>query len=154
MQDMEYKLIYSASTAGFRLYPFFGPGLRFSLGVSVPAFPPLRFLPRPPALGSGVASSSFSPSGIPRPRPVPLPPAILLCPKNSSPSSAHKSRTTWFVESEFVGLVSSAAFPLASCFSRFASSSSLSSRDTISLGFVTSVSDLLPTTISWTYSMR
>ena len=49
---MEYILIYSASTTGLRMYPFFGPGLRFSLGVSVPAFPPLRFLPR-------VASSSL-----------------------------------------------------------------------------------------------
>ena len=122
-----------------RFLPGFGPGLR-PLRAPVPS--PRPFL-RPG--GAGVLSSSSSCMLAP-------PPPAPECPKNSSPSSAHKSRTTWFVESEFVGLVSSAAFPLASCFSRFASSSSLSSRDTISLGFVTSVSDLLPTTISWTYS--
>jgi hypothetical protein len=73
------------------------------------------------------------------------------CPKKSSPSSFHKSRICFPFPS------SGRAGRLPACFadksleaSRFASWSSFSSSCTISLGFVTSVKFLFPTTKSCT----
>ena len=101
---------------------------------------PFRFLPRElVGLGATLSSSASWPTLL-------FDGCIPEWPKKSSPSSVHKSRTA---VPDWLPAVSPVK-PDDGGLSKLASWSLFKSNWTISLGFVTSVKFLFPTTISWT----
>jgi len=130
-EGTKYAMLFSPLQLSYGPGPFF-----FGRPRGAPVVVDFRFLPR---TAGAVAEGPFSSSA--------LVARDAACPKKSSPSSFQRSRT------ESGSLVSPAFFPLVfdaspAAESKEANCSSLRRSWTISLGFVTSVKFLFPTTMS------